>query len=78
VTPIPHSPPPEDLPSLGDIFSRQAGISVGMRWLKWPWTEIVSSTGLLPQPCLALVSPDLQGMSVVPVVKGMPCLLGVL
>jgi hypothetical protein len=29
VTPPPHSPPSKDLPSLGDIFSRHAGISVG-------------------------------------------------
>jgi hypothetical protein len=30
VTPPPHSLLPKDLPSLGDIFSRQAGISVGV------------------------------------------------
>jgi hypothetical protein len=28
VTPPPHSPPPEDLSSLGDLFSYQARISV--------------------------------------------------
>jgi hypothetical protein len=36
VTPLPHSPPPEDLPSHGDIFSRQAGISVGVHRPKRP------------------------------------------
>jgi hypothetical protein len=29
VTPPPHSLSPKDLPSLGDIFSRQAGIFIG-------------------------------------------------
>jgi hypothetical protein len=28
VTPSPHSPPPEDLPSLGDLFSQKAGVSI--------------------------------------------------
>jgi hypothetical protein len=31
VTPPPHSPPLEDLPSLGDLFSQQAGVSIGAR-----------------------------------------------
>jgi hypothetical protein len=31
VTPPPHAPPHESLPSLGDIFSRQAGITVSAR-----------------------------------------------
>jgi hypothetical protein len=31
ITPPPHSPPPEDLPLVGDLFSQQAGISVGVR-----------------------------------------------
>jgi hypothetical protein len=56
VTPPPHSPLPKDLPLLGDIFSRQAGIFVGPRRLKWRQPS---------QPRLALVSPDLQGMSIV-------------
>jgi hypothetical protein len=78
VTPRPHSSPPEDLPSLGDIFSQQAGISVSVRQLKWQQMETGSSTGLLPQPHLARVSLDLQGVSVVPVVTWMSHLLWVL
>jgi hypothetical protein len=78
VTPRPHSSPPEDLPSLGDIFSQQVGISVGVRQLKWQQMETGSSTGLLPQPHLARVSLDLQGVSVVPVVTWMSHLLWVL
>jgi hypothetical protein len=31
VTPPPHYSPPEDLPSLGDLFNQQTGISVGTR-----------------------------------------------
>jgi hypothetical protein len=50
VTPPPHSSPLKDLPSLGDIFSRQVGISVGSQRLKQPWTETRSSTGPPPQP----------------------------
>jgi hypothetical protein len=34
VTPPPHTPPPEDLPSLGDLFSQQAGISNCVCWPK--------------------------------------------
>jgi hypothetical protein len=34
VTPPPHSLLPEDLPSLSDIFSRQARISFGTGWPK--------------------------------------------
>jgi hypothetical protein len=34
VTLPPHSLPHEDLPSLGDIFSRQVGISIGVHQLK--------------------------------------------
>jgi hypothetical protein len=36
ITSSPHSPPLEDLPSLGDLFSRQAGISIGARRAKLP------------------------------------------
>jgi hypothetical protein len=59
MTPSPHSPLPEDLPSLGDIFRPQAGISVGACRLKRSWTEMGSLTGPPLQPHLALVSPDL-------------------
>jgi hypothetical protein len=59
VTPPPHSSPPKDLPSLGDIFSRQVGISVSSQWSKQRRTETRSSTGPPPQPCLALVSLDM-------------------
>jgi hypothetical protein len=78
VTPPPHSLSPKDLPSLGDIFSRQAGISVGTHRPKRPRTETGSLTSLPLQPYLALVSPDLQGVSVVSAVTGMSHLLGVL
>jgi hypothetical protein len=78
VTPPPHSPSPEDLPSLGDIFSRRVGISISMHQPKWPRTEVGSSTGLPLQLRLALVSPDLQGVSVVPEVIVMSRLLVVL
>jgi hypothetical protein len=40
--------------------------------------ETGSSTGLPSQPCIPLVSLDLQGASGVPVVTGMTHLLGVL
>jgi hypothetical protein len=56
-----HSLPCETLPSLGDIFHRQAGITVDACRLKWTWIENRSSTGSLPQPCLALVTPDSGG-----------------
>jgi hypothetical protein len=48
VTPPPHSPPPEDLPSLGVIFSWQAGVSVGAGRPKQPQMENVSSIGPPP------------------------------
>jgi hypothetical protein len=68
VTPPTHSPLPEDLPSIGYIFIQKAGITIGARQLKPPQMETEPSTGPPPQPCLALVSPDLQGSSVVLVV----------
>jgi hypothetical protein len=36
VTPRPHSPLHEALPLLGDIFSRQTGIAIGVCQLKRP------------------------------------------
>jgi hypothetical protein len=48
VTSHPHSPPLEDLPSLGDFFSRQAGFFFGVRRPNWPWMEIEPMTGPLP------------------------------
>jgi hypothetical protein len=36
VTPPPHSLPPEDLPSLGDLFSQQAGIFIGVTDQNYP------------------------------------------
>jgi hypothetical protein len=35
-TPFPHYPPHEDLPSLGDLFSHQAGFSVSAHQVKHP------------------------------------------
>jgi hypothetical protein len=36
IIPSPHSPHLEDLPSPGDLFSQQSGISVGVRQMKYP------------------------------------------
>jgi hypothetical protein len=47
VTPPLHSTPREDLPSLSDLFSQQAGISVGGRRPKRPWI----GTGHHPSRC---------------------------
>jgi hypothetical protein len=44
----PHSSPPEDLPSLGDLFSQQAGISVGVSWAKRPRTGTMALSSSLP------------------------------
>jgi hypothetical protein len=78
VTPPPHSLLPEEFPALGDIFSRQVGITVGTCLLKWPRMDTGPSTGPPSQPYVPLVSPDLQGMSGVPVVMGIAHLHGVL
>jgi hypothetical protein len=48
VAPPPHSPPHETLPSLSDIFHRQAGVMIDARRPKWTWTKIGSSTGSPP------------------------------
>jgi hypothetical protein len=59
VTPPPHSLPPDDLPSLGDIFSQQQRIFIDVHRPKQHQTEIGSSIGPLLQPHLELVSPGL-------------------
>jgi hypothetical protein len=64
ITPSPHSLSPEDFPSLGDLFSQQAGISVGVHRMKHPRTGIGASSDLSPQSGLSLVHFDLLRMSV--------------
>jgi hypothetical protein len=46
ITPSPHSPPPKDLPSLGDLFSQQARIFIGVRRIKCPRMGTRASFGL--------------------------------
>jgi hypothetical protein len=48
ITTSPHSLPPEDLPSLGDLFSQQQGISVGACQTKCPRTGAGGLFGMLP------------------------------
>jgi hypothetical protein len=62
ITPLPHSLPPKDLPSPGDVFSQQAGISVGARQPKCPQTGTGALSDPSPHSSLALVSSDLQGI----------------
>jgi hypothetical protein len=76
VTPPPHPLPPVDLPLLGDIFSLQAGISVGAHRPKWPQTETGLLTSSPSLPRLTLVSLELKGTIVVPVVMRITHLLG--
>jgi hypothetical protein len=64
IAPTPHSLPPEDLPSLGDLFSQQTRIYVGMRQTRRPRTGTRASSSLLPQSGPMLVYSNLQGMSV--------------
>jgi hypothetical protein len=59
VTPPPHSPLPKDLPSLGDLFSQQAGISIGVRQPKRPRTGTGASSSPPLLSSLTLVSSDL-------------------
>jgi hypothetical protein len=59
VNPPPHSSLREAIPLLGDIFSRQAWITVGAHRPKWTQSETGPSIGSPPQPCLTFVSPDL-------------------
>jgi hypothetical protein len=53
----PHSPLREALYSLGDIFSRQAGITIGARQSKRPRMETRPSIGPTSHPHLTLASP---------------------
>jgi hypothetical protein len=55
ITPSPHSPMLEDLPSLGDLFRQQAGISIGARRSEHPQTGIDASFGPPLQSRLTLV-----------------------
>jgi hypothetical protein len=59
ITPSPHSSPPEDLPSLGDLLSQQTGISISVRQTRCPRTGTGASSNLPPQSGLALVYFDL-------------------
>jgi hypothetical protein len=64
ITPSPHSSPPEDLPSLGDLLSQQTGISISVRQTRCPRTGTGASSNLPPQSGLALVYFDQLLMSV--------------
>jgi hypothetical protein len=70
VTLPPHSPRPEDLRLVRDLFSQQAGISVVMRWPKWPRTGTGVSSSPPPQSDLMLVSSNLHCVIVTLVVMG--------
>jgi hypothetical protein len=48
ITPSPHAPPLEDLPSHDDLFSQQAGISVAAHQTKHPRTGVEESSGPPP------------------------------
>jgi hypothetical protein len=64
ITPSPHSPPPEDVPSLGDLFSQQTGIFFGARQTKHSWMGAGGSSGSPPQSGLTLVYSVMHGMIV--------------
>jgi hypothetical protein len=59
VIPPPHSPPHEDIPSLGDLFSQQAGISIAVRQPKCPRMGTRASFSPPPRSGLVLVSSNL-------------------
>jgi hypothetical protein len=64
ITPSLHSSLPEDLPLLRDLFSRQAGISVGTCQPKHPLMGAGALSGPTTQSGHRLVSSDLQGVNV--------------
>jgi hypothetical protein len=78
VTPHPHYPPPEDFPSPDKLFSQQEGISVGVHRPNCLWTRTGASSGPPPLSGTALVSSNLQGMSIPLVMMGIAHLLEVL
>jgi hypothetical protein len=55
IIPSQPSPPPEDLPSLDDLFRQQAEISVSTCWAKCPRAGTRASSSPPPQSGLALV-----------------------
>jgi hypothetical protein len=57
VTPPPHSPPREALPSLDDLFCKQAGVAVGVPWSKRtrPSTGPLTGSSLQPHQVLVLL-----------------------
>jgi hypothetical protein len=59
LTPSLPSSPPEVLPSLGDLFSQQAGLSVGTHQVKQPQAVTDASSGPPPQFGPGLVHSDL-------------------
>jgi hypothetical protein len=63
-TPSHHTLPPEDLPSPGDLFSQQAGISVSACRTKCPRTDTKESFSPSLYSGLMLVCFDLQGTHV--------------
>jgi hypothetical protein len=64
--PPPPAPlhPPKDFPSLGDLFSQQAGVSVGAHRAKQPQAGTDASSSAPPQSSLVLIYSDLQGESI--------------
>jgi hypothetical protein len=60
---FPRAPPPENLPSPGDLFGRHMGALTSARQVKLPWADASGASSLLLQPGLALVCSTLLGMS---------------